>query len=207
VQQLVSEELILSGHDRSDGGLATTLLEMAFAGNCGIEIDLGKQNDTIAALFSEELNRWNISPRKRQRYSLLDNAAVPYQVIGKTTSDKRIRISLRTSLPQFPSEFRIRTVLNEDMLVLRDIWEETSHQLDLMQRNPENIREERRNIYDRKGPSFVVPFTPAQTTEDLLCSTAKPKVAIIREEGSKETGNGLGLLAGFEPWDAQSPIG
>ena len=43
------------------------------------------------------------------------------------------------------------------MRVLRDIWEETSHQLDLLQRNPENIREERKNIYDRKGPSFVIP--------------------------------------------------
>ena len=43
VQQLVRDELILAGHDRSDGGLATTLLEMAFAGNCGIEIDLGQQ--------------------------------------------------------------------------------------------------------------------------------------------------------------------
>src|SRR5512135_994229 len=55
LQELVRDELILAGHDRSDGGLATTLLEMAFAGNCGIEIDLGKQSDALAALFSEEL--------------------------------------------------------------------------------------------------------------------------------------------------------
>ena len=51
----MADELILSGHDSSDGGLATTLLEMAFAGNCGIEIDLGEQKDAIAVLFSEEL--------------------------------------------------------------------------------------------------------------------------------------------------------
>jgi phosphoribosylformylglycinamidine synthase len=45
VQRLISEDLILSGHDRSDGGLITTLLEMAFGGNCGIEIDI-KYNES-----------------------------------------------------------------------------------------------------------------------------------------------------------------
>ena len=39
-RDLISEDLILSGHDRSDGGLITTLLEMAFGGNCGIEINI-----------------------------------------------------------------------------------------------------------------------------------------------------------------------
>ena len=36
VQTLIKDELIVAGHDRSDGGLVTTLLEMAFAGGCGI---------------------------------------------------------------------------------------------------------------------------------------------------------------------------
>ena len=65
VQDLISEDLVLSGHDRSDGGLITTLLEMAFAGNCGIEIDIraqgsrvkgqGADSEAIQLLFSEEL--------------------------------------------------------------------------------------------------------------------------------------------------------
>ncbi len=38
VQKLLSENLILAGHDISDGGLITTILEMAFAGNCGLRI-------------------------------------------------------------------------------------------------------------------------------------------------------------------------
>jgi phosphoribosylformylglycinamidine synthase len=201
VQNLVANELILAGHDRSDGGLATTLLEMAFAGNCGIDIDLGtpKQYDAIAPLFSEELGlAIEYLPTKEPAiFSVLDNAAVPYQVIGKTTSDKRIVFSLRT--PQSA----IRTVLDEDMRVLRDIWEETSHQLDLLQRNPESVRQERKNIYDRKGPSFAIPFTPKQTSEEYFCRTAKPNVAIIREEGSngdREMASAF-FLAGFEPWD------
>jgi phosphoribosylformylglycinamidine synthase len=199
VQQLIDDELILAGHDRSDGGLVTTLLEMAFSGNCGIEIDLGKQNDAIAPLFSEELGLVieYLPAEETKIIAVLNNAAVPYQIIGKTTSDKHVSISLRTPNSE------LGTVLNEDMRVLRDIWEETSHKLDLMQRNPGNIREERKNIYDRKGPSFVIPFSPKQTAEDCFCSTVKPKVAVIREEGSNGDREMVSafFLAGFEPWD------
>jgi phosphoribosylformylglycinamidine synthase len=199
VQRLVADELILSGHDRSDGGLATTLLEMAFAGNCGIRIDMGKQKDALAALFSEELGLvMEYLPTEESKiFSVLDTAAVPYQVIGRTTTDKRIVFSFKTQ------NSKLKTVLDEDMRVLRDIWEETSHQLDLMQRNPANILEERKNIYDRKGPSYVIPFTPGPTPEANLCSAAKPRVAVIREEGSNGDREMVSAfyLAGFEPWD------
>lgn len=37
---LPPDRLLCSGHDVSDGGLITCLLEMAFAGNCGIKVDV-----------------------------------------------------------------------------------------------------------------------------------------------------------------------
>ncbi len=40
VQTLIADDLVTAGHDRSDGGLVTTLLEMAFAGNCGFDVEL-----------------------------------------------------------------------------------------------------------------------------------------------------------------------
>ena len=123
---------------------------------------------------------------------------MPYQVIGKTT--RKNESSFRSATPNA----ELRTVLDEDMRVLRDIWEETSHQLDLLQRNPENIREERKNIYDRKGPSFVDPFSTVPTTDrHLLQNRDKPKVAVIREEGSNGDREMVSafFLAGFEPWD------
>ena len=56
VQRLIGEGQLTAGHDRSDGGLITTLLEMAFAGNCGLEIDLpGDAADAMPILFNEEL--------------------------------------------------------------------------------------------------------------------------------------------------------
>jgi hypothetical protein len=38
VQHLIDEGLLSAGHDVSDGGVVTTLLEMAFAGNCGLQV-------------------------------------------------------------------------------------------------------------------------------------------------------------------------
>lgn len=200
IQQLITDKRILAGHDRSDGGLITTLLEMAFAGNCGLEVELDSQNsDALSTLFAEELGLVieYLPEVEVEICSLLDKVSVPHQVIGKTTSDKRVVVSLRTQNSE------LRTVLDEDMRVLRDIWEETSHHLDLLQRNPENIREERKNIYDRKGPSYVIPFTPKPTSEKLLVRASKPKVAIIREEGSNGDREMVSAfyLAGFEPWD------
>jgi len=55
VQKLIDRGLVLSGHDRSDGGLVTTIIEMAMSGNCGIKIDLPISSDSIVRqLFSEE---------------------------------------------------------------------------------------------------------------------------------------------------------
>ena len=43
-------------HDRSDGGLLASVCEMAFAGHCGIDVDVSALgDDAIAALFAEEL--------------------------------------------------------------------------------------------------------------------------------------------------------
>src|SRR5207302_11237272 len=56
VQALHAEDRILAYHDRSDGGLFVTLVEMAFASRCGLAIDIDELPGTpIEALFSEEL--------------------------------------------------------------------------------------------------------------------------------------------------------
>ena len=55
MRELKDLDLVLAYHDRSDGGLLIALLEMAFAGHCGLDIDLGTAADPVAACFSEEL--------------------------------------------------------------------------------------------------------------------------------------------------------
>ncbi|HWR59294.1 MAG TPA: phosphoribosylformylglycinamidine synthase subunit PurQ, partial [Thermodesulfovibrionales bacterium] len=191
---LIAEGLILSGHDRSDGGLITTLLEMAFAGNCGLSADLKSENGSIPVLFSEELGMViEYLPDKEDVIlrEFRDNG-IPHKRIGRTLAEKEIIISVNGE-----------TALKEDMRVLRGTWEETSYQLDRLQRDPECVEEEKRNIYDRKGPDFNLSFVPRIRLQEFMQSVTKPKVAIIREEGSngdREMASAF-YEAQFEPWD------
>lgn len=203
VQRLVSKRLILAGHDRSDGGLITTLLEMAFAGNCGMDIEIKVRDTTsrgiMAALFSEELGLvMEYLPEKEDEIiSILENFSLPYQIIGKSLKEKRVKINLRSS------DSGVITVLDEDMRVLREVWEETSYRLELLQADHSCVEEERKNSFDRKGPGFTLTFTPEETPSVLVESEVKPKVAIIREEGSNGDREMVSAFyqAGFEPWD------
>jgi phosphoribosylformylglycinamidine synthase len=195
VQQLISEGLVAAGHDRSDGGLITTLLEMAFAGNCGIDVELdGSATATIPLLFSEELGLvLEVDAENEARVvEILNGAKVPCTRIGRTTSDESVRVSIAE-----------RKILDEDMRALRNIWEETSFEIDRLQANPECVAQERKGLSERKGPSYSVPFTPEPTATALLERKDKPRVAIVREEGSngdREMTSAF-FAAGFEPWD------
>jgi phosphoribosylformylglycinamidine synthase len=195
VQELVAGGLILSGHDRSDGGLITTLLEMAFAGNCGIDVDIpGGCNAAVNVMFAEELGLV-AEYAEEDEGSVLDvlkKYEAPFSVIGHTIRDRRIRISVGGM-----------RVVDEDMRILRDIWEETSHHIDLLQANPDCVRQERKAIYDRPGPSFRVTFAPEPTPDGVMAAKDKPLVAILREEGGNSDREMAASFynAGFEPWD------
>ena len=54
-QRLLRERLLLAGHDRSDGGLLTTVLEMCFGGDCGCVMEATTENSVMEFLFNEEL--------------------------------------------------------------------------------------------------------------------------------------------------------
>ncbi|MFZ5997602.1 MAG: phosphoribosylformylglycinamidine synthase [Nitrospirota bacterium] len=196
VQQMIDGGLILAGHDRSDGGLIITLLEMAFAGNCGMVVKLhdNASKDPISLLFSEELGVVveYMPEREAAVLAVLKEHNVPFRIIGATSPEPRIAITLND-----------KTVLDGDMRELRAVWEETSHQLDLLQANPKCVREEKAVIYDRPGPTFRVSFTPEQTPEVIMKRASKPAVAIIREEGSNGDREMTSAFyqAGFEPWD------
>ena len=201
IQYFIDKGLILSGHDRSDGGLITTLLEMAFSGNCGIEININQKSEEeiIATLFSEELGLVieYLPESEMEIVSELKKYNIPSQIIGKTLQEKQIKINLRTPYSA------LLTLLDEDMRVLRGIWEETSHQLNMLQTNPECVLEEKEAIYDRREPSYKITFTPEQTPEVIIKKKVKPPVAIIREEGSngdREMTSAF-YMAGFETWD------
>ncbi|HHD64776.1 MAG TPA: phosphoribosylformylglycinamidine synthase, partial [Desulfobulbaceae bacterium] len=194
VQTLIDQNLILAGHDRSDGGLITTVLEMAFSGNCGLDLGLQGETQAIPALFSEELGL--VIECKNNDLdaisTILNEAGLPSRILGTSCKDKQIHI-----------QYNGREILNEDMRVLRQEWEETSYQLERLQMSPACADEEKKNIYDRSGPSYQLPFQPEPVPAKLLIAADKPKVAILRDEGSnsdREMASAF-FAAGFEPWD------
>ncbi|OGQ96378.1 MAG: phosphoribosylformylglycinamidine synthase [Deltaproteobacteria bacterium RIFOXYD12_FULL_57_12] len=194
VQELLDRNLVLAGHDRSDGGLVVAALEMAFAGNCGLDLSLDGVADTLAALFAEELGLL-LECRVAESTAVLQLLAekdVPCIRLGRTTAAREIVVRCNGE-----------EVLREDMRLLRQWWEETSFQLECRQMNPACAAEEKKNIYDRSGPDYFLPFTPRPTPAAILASQAKPKVAILRDEGSnsdREMSSAF-FAAGFEPWD------
>jgi len=194
IQQLISDHLILAGHDISDGGLLTTLLEMAFSGNCGLNIHMEGPWPPFARLFAEELGAV-IECRQSDLHQVLEvlNAFhLPSTLIGETTREKRIRVTVNS-----------QTVLDSDMRFLRQCWEETSYQIERLQMNPQCADEEKKNIFDRKGPSYFIPFDPEPTPPPLLEARDRPDVAILREEGSNGDREMTSAFyqAGFRPWD------
>ncbi len=194
VQQMITAGLITAGHDRSDGGLATTLLEMAFAGNCGLQLSLTGSCSVSDYLFNEELGlvvECSLGSEGEVE-KLIADAGLSFAVLGKTVSDKQISLS-----------YNDESVLDQDMRVLRGWWEETSYQLEKLQINPDCAEEEKKAIYDRKGPVYNVPFTPEPTAKEILEVEQKPRVAILRDEGSNSDREMTSAFyaAGFEPWD------
>jgi phosphoribosylformylglycinamidine synthase len=194
-QQLIDQRMIAAGHDRSDGGLATALLEMAFAGNCGIEVDLDVPGrDAIPTLFAEELGLvLEVAPEHVQRTLDWYRAGdVPCVEIGRTVREPRVRIACRGEI-----------VLDDDMRVLRDLWEATSFRLEQFQANPACVAQEEEGLRTRTGPPFELSFEPAPTNAAVLQRETKPRVAIVREEGCNSDREMASAFhaAGFEAWD------
>lgn len=194
IQKLISDNLILSGHDISDGGIITTLLEMAFAGNCGLKIRMDGPSTAPERLFAEELGaviECHENDVRKVLVTLYSFRLTP-SIIGETTEEKKILVT-----------YNSEKVLDKDMRVLRGWWEETSYQIERLQMNSQCADEERKNIFDRKGPSYSVLFKPEPTPRAILESKNKPEVAILREEGSNGDREMTSAFyqAGFTPWD------
>jgi len=195
LQDLIDRGWIAAGHDRSDGGLVTTLLEMAFAGNCGVEVDLDAAPErAVSDLFAEELGLVLEVGAEREAtvVEAFRSQDVSCVSIGRAVGSPVIRIACRGT-----------PVLEGSMRDLRDVWEATSFQLERLQANPDCVEQEERGLRDRSAPPYRLSYDPETTAPKLLALKLKPKVAILREEGSngdREMASAF-YAAGCEPWD------
>ena len=175
IQNLMGTNVIISGHDRSDGGLITTICEMCFAGGVGCNLSIyNKYFSWDRFLFNEELGL--VIEIKEQYESLFRSyfePIVPTYKLGKTTGNNNIKIV-----------YNNQEILNYKMTKLRDIWERTSFQLEKKQTNIKCVISEIEN-------SKLLQTVPWKVNNCRNYMAKLPreqkgdfKVAILREEGS-----------------------
>ena len=174
---------ILSLHDRSDGGLATTLIEMCLGGNCGAAIN---GSLSLASLFSEELGLViEYQPKDKDLIDrVLKNEGAPLLVkLGKTISG------------------RVPRVFGIDLSTLRQWWEATSHQLEKLQTKNGVANEEFATYQAVHEPVYHLSFTPSATV--VKGGDFRPRVAVVREEGTNGDREMAAAFytAGLDPFD------
>ncbi|MET1255978.1 phosphoribosylformylglycinamidine synthase [Aliikangiella maris] len=180
IQHLNNENMLLAYHDRSDGGLVTTLIEMAFAGHCGLSIDLSAlANDALSVLFNEELGCVIQVNKKHsekvmqtlEQFGLADESFI----IGQPNEKLSVKVTHSN-----------RTWIERKLMDLRAVWSETTYQMQALRDNPQCAQEEKELRLDADNPG-INPQLTFDTAEDIaapyLNLTNKPKVAVLREQG------------------------
>ncbi|MGK9173288.1 phosphoribosylformylglycinamidine synthase [Yokenella regensburgei] len=180
MQTLVAEEKLLAWHDRSDGGLLVTLAEMAFAGHCGVNVDIAALgNDHLAALFNEELGGV-IQVRAA------DREAVEALLAANGLADCVHYLGQATASDRFVIEAAGQAVFSESRTTLRMWWAETTWQMQRLRDNPECADQEHEAKANDADPGLNVKLS-FDINEDIaapyIATGARPKVAVLREQG------------------------
>jgi len=180
VQAGLTEGSVLAYHDRSDGGLITTLLEMAFAGHCGLAVDLPdvSADAAVSYLFNEEAGAVvQVATRDvaSWRARALDlGLADSLAVIGRAVPGDAIAITCQGQ--PFSHHSRVE---------LQQLWSSTSHAMARLRDNPDCADEEFARIGEADpGLSAGLTFDPElDVSAPMVAIGARPRVAVLREQG------------------------
>ncbi|MFZ3152732.1 phosphoribosylformylglycinamidine synthase [Pseudomonas sp.] len=183
IQGLNADGHILSYHDRSDGGLLVTALEMAFAGHCGLNLFLDALADDsaelAAVLFNEELGaviqvHQDATPEVLAQFSaagLGDCVAV----IGQPVNSDEVAISFN-GLPVFAGQRRL----------LQRQWAQTSYQIQRLRDNVQCAEQEFDTILDEDNPGLSAKLS-FDVNQDIsapyIRKGVRPQIAVLREQG------------------------
>jgi len=175
VHQALGDHRLLACHDRSDGGLLITALEMAFAGHAGIELQ-PPHTDVIGWLFNEEpglvLQLHGEDAAQLQQHFAVAGLADCMQPLGRISSDEDLCITDEAG----------GELLRQPLWQLQQKWAYTSYQLQRLRDNPRCADEEYAALEQWRTPPLrsEYAFTPPAP---MVHTRAQPKVAILREQG------------------------
>jgi phosphoribosylformylglycinamidine synthase len=179
IQALNNDGKLLAYHDRSDGGLFVTLVEMAFAGHCGFRVDLGKLPGHVTdILFNEELGAviqvrdGDVAEVEAKLSAVLPNAVY---VLGRVTDDATLTFTVN-GMP----------LLEQSRVELHRIWSSTTFHMQAMRDNPVCAQQEHDRILDESDPGLHAHLT-YDINEDIaapyITTGKRPRMAILREQG------------------------
>ncbi|WP_136247449.1 phosphoribosylformylglycinamidine synthase [Halomonas borealis] len=181
IQGLNADGRLLAYHDRSDGGLLVTLLEMAFAAHAGLEIKLDwlidEPPEAFNALFAEELGAVIQVSREHTEDVLAQFAGAGLEscgVIARPRYDDQVRVTLFEE-----------PLLETTRLLAQRTWSETSYRMQALRDNAECAKNEFDGLLDGRDPglSAAPSFDVDEDIAAPFVNTAKPAVAVLREQG------------------------
>ena len=182
VKDCIVKGWLLAYHDRSDGGLFTTLVEMSFAGRVGLDVALPKGCDDnaalVARLFSEELGAVLQVADEHVESALalfadhgLDTCVT---AIGRLNRRDAVRISCTRG-----------KVFEQSRARLQQIWSETSYRMQALRDNPDCAAQEFARItQDDPGLNANLTFDINEDIAAPFINTGmRPRLAVLREQG------------------------
>jgi phosphoribosylformylglycinamidine synthase len=178
IQELNDRDMLLAYHDRSDGGLVTTLAEMMFASRMGISLQLeGSDEEILRQLFSEELGAVIQVEKNKlpQVQMVLDRTGATAKAIGRVENDNAmLKVRRGDDL-----------LMQIDRTSMQRNWSETSYRMQALRDNPATAKEEYDRILDDADPGLNVElsFNPADDIARPYRGTGGPRVAVLREQG------------------------
>ena len=180
MQTLIEKGLVCAYHDRSDGGLFTTVAEMAFAGKTGVSINLDSLvGNDIAVLFNEELGGVI-----QVLESDMDAVNAVLTEFGLTELTHDIGTLNSTDMIEF-SRGGV-AVLADSRVSMRTTWAQTTFEMQKLRDNPECAEQEHAAKQDAADPGLHAALS-YDVNEDVaapyIAKGVKPKVAILREQG------------------------
>lgn len=180
VQQLVTENRLLAYHDRSDGGLFASVVEMAFAGKTGVDIHLDALSGTaIELLFNEELGAVvQISAAQKEHV---------LKVFAKYEMQHFVHsIGSLNKTDQIVFKQNGQVVLENSRVFYRQTWAQTTLHMQKLRDNPSCAEQEYAAKADVKDPGLHADLS-FDVTEDVaapfILKGVAPRIAILREQG------------------------
>ncbi|RKZ42609.1 MAG: phosphoribosylformylglycinamidine synthase [Gammaproteobacteria bacterium] len=176
IQTLNQQGKLLAYHDRSDGGLFTTLCEMAFAGHTGLDIHLDNlDSDNFSSLFNEELGAV-IQIKKAElaevqnSFARQTNFSQHVHILGTLNQSDTLNFYQNQKL-----------ILSLERATLQRAWTETSYRLQKRRDNPVTAQQEYDALLNHHDPGLSVHCTFKCQAPSI--GGTRPSVAILREQG------------------------